>query len=66
VKGSKNRSAAGELAKIFEEHFAGLPPEERAEREQAFDEAVAKIGSPSKSSESSRPQESRRVSRPSA
>lgn len=61
-KTSTNK-ASKDLAGIFEEHFAKLPPLERANREQAFDKAVAKIGFHAKSSRSSGPRATRRAAR---
>ncbi|HEV2201193.1 MAG TPA: hypothetical protein VGR73_15355 [Bryobacteraceae bacterium] len=63
MKDAKKRAAASQIAKIFEDHFAALPQAERATREKAFDKAIAKIGSPSKSLELPKPQATRRVSR---
>jgi hypothetical protein len=63
VKDSKKSAAASQIAKIFEDHFAALPPAERVKREKAFDKAISKIGSSSKSLEFPKPQATRRVSR---
>jgi hypothetical protein len=54
---------AKDLVGIFEEHFAKLPLSERANREQAFDKAVARIGFHAKSARPSGPPATRRVSR---
>ena len=37
--------AVAQLAAIFEDHFAKLPPDEREAKTHTFDRAVAKIGS---------------------
>jgi len=37
--------AANELAAVFERHLDGLPPQERAAKSMALNEAVTKIGS---------------------
>ncbi len=43
--------AANELADLLERHFAKLPASQRAAREKAFHEAVAKVGTRAESEE---------------
>lgn len=59
----KLRKAAEQITAILDDHFASLPPAQRAAKTRAFEKVVAKVGgSRAKSAESSGPRESQRRS----